>query len=92
MITFISQAYHYIGEDSNALRILKNYCLIVSSSEKLTNSEKRQLLSRFKNVEGIIQKEQGEFSQCLEFSFYPKKFRESYSKLPLFFHNPNHKN
>lgn len=36
--------------------------------EKLTNSEKWQLLSRFKNVEGIIQKEQGEFSQCLDHS------------------------
>lgn len=74
MITFISQAYHYIGEDSNALRILKNYCLIVSSSEKLTNSEKWQLLSRFKNVEGIIQKEQGEFSQCLESFFESLEF------------------
>lgn len=74
MITFIAQAYHYIGEDSNALNILKKYYFIVSSSEKLTDSEKWQLLSRYKNAEGIIQKDQGEFTRCLETYFESLEF------------------
>ncbi len=74
MITFIAQAYHYIGEDGNALNILKKYYFIVSSSEELTDSEKWQLLSRYKNAEGIIQKDQGEFALCLETFFEALEF------------------
>lgn len=69
MITFIAQAYHYIGEDGKALNILEKYYFIVSSSEELTNPEKWQLLSRYKNVEGIIEKDQGDFSLCLKTFF-----------------------
>ncbi len=74
MITFIAQAYHYIGEDDNALNILEKYYFIVSSSEELTDSEKWPLLSRYKNVEGIIQKDQGEYSLCLETFFESLEF------------------
>lgn len=84
MITFIAQAYHYIGEDGNALNILKKYYFIVSSSEVLTDSEKWQLLSRYKNAEGIIQKDQGEFTLCLE------TFFESLEFLNKLYPDPDH--
>lgn len=74
IITFIAQAYHYTGEDDNALNILKKYYLIVSSSKNITDSEKCQLLSRYKNVEGIIQKDQGDFSSCLNTFFEALRF------------------
>lgn len=69
MIAFIAQAYHYTGEDDNALNLLKKYYFIASSSKEISDSEKWQLLSRYKNVEGIIQKDQGAFSICLETFF-----------------------
>lgn len=74
MITFIAQAYHYIGEDGTALNLLKEYYFIVSSLEEMADSEKWKLLSRYKNVEGIIQKEQGKFSLCLETFFESLEF------------------
>ena len=65
MIIFLAQACHYTGKDENALCVLKKYCSVVSSSEKLTDMQKRSLLSRYKNAEGIIQKDQEKYELCL---------------------------
>lgn len=74
MITFIAQAYHYTGEDDKAFYILKKYYSKVSTSKELVDSEKWKILSRYKNVEGIIQKEQENFELCLKTFFEALKF------------------
>lgn len=66
MITFLTQAYHYTGKDEQALTTLQNYLPIVETSKELTDREKLHLLSRYKNVEGIILKDQGKFQPSLE--------------------------
>lgn len=66
MVTFLSQAYHYAGDDPGSLEILEKYSSIVSSSNELTDIQKRKLLSRYKNVKGIVQKEQKNYKACLK--------------------------
>lgn len=65
LITFLAQAYHYTGEDGRALDRLQKYEAIVSASDAVTEEQKYQLLARYKNIEGIIQKDQGDIPQCL---------------------------
>lgn len=65
-IIFIAQAYHYTGKDSCALDILKTYTPMVFLSADLTDQHKIKLLSRYKNIQGIIQKTQGDISGSLE--------------------------
>lgn len=65
MLIFSIQSYHYIGDDSNAIRLITKYVDIIRSSEKLTDLQKWYLLSAYKNIEGIIQKDHGEFESCI---------------------------
>ena len=64
-VTFLAQAYHYIGKDEEALCALSKYYSIVSSMEEMDASVKGRLLARYKNVEGLIQKDRGEWEICL---------------------------
>lgn len=66
MIVFYIQSYHYIGDDSAALKLLNKYIPIVESSNMLTDIQIYYLLSIYKNIKGIIQKDQGQFELCIE--------------------------
>lgn len=59
MVIFSIQSYHYTGNDTAALNLLAKYITIIDSSESLTDLQKWYLLSNYKNIEGIIQKDQG---------------------------------
>lgn len=65
MITFLAQAYHYIGEDYMAISTLDKYSYIVKTSEELAYDPKWSLLSRYKNVEGLILKNQRQLDASL---------------------------
>lgn len=66
MLIFSAQAYHYIGNDTAALQLLTEYISIVNSSDVLTDLQKWYLLSSYKNIVGIIQKDQGQLELCIE--------------------------
>lgn len=76
LVTFLAQACHYTGKDENALCVLEKYCSVVSSSEKLTDMQKCFLLSRYKNAEGIIQKDQGKYDLSLASYLEALKYNE----------------
>lgn len=65
MLIFSIQSHHYIGDDSNALRMITKYMDIIVSSNELTNLQKWYLLSAYKNIEGIIQKDHGKLETCI---------------------------
>lgn len=66
LIIFIAQAYHYTSKDNCALDLLKTYAPMVPLSENLTKLQKNKLLSQYKNIQGIIQKTQGDIPGCLK--------------------------
>lgn len=66
MQIFVAQSYHYIGNDSAALNLLAKYISFTESSELLTDMQKWYLLSCYKNVVGIIQKDQGQLRTCIK--------------------------
>lgn len=66
MLIFSAQAYHYTGNDTAALQLLTEYISIVNSSDVLTDLQKWYLLSSYKNIVGIIQKDQGQLKLCIE--------------------------
>ncbi len=66
MLVFSIQSYHYIGNDAVALSLLNKYVSIVESAESLSTTQKWYLFSIYKNVEGIIQKDQGQLKLCIE--------------------------
>lgn len=76
LVIFLAQACHYTGKDENALCVLEKYCSVVSSSEKLTDMQKCILLSRYKNAEGIVQKDQGKYELCLASYLEALKYNE----------------
>ena len=66
MLIFSAQAYHYTGNDTVALQLLTEYISIVNSSDVLIDLQKWYLLSSYKNIVGIIQKDQGQLELCIE--------------------------
>ena len=66
MLIFSAQAYHYTGNDTAALQLLTEYISTVNSSDVLTDLQKWYLLSSYKNIVGIIQKDQGQLERCIE--------------------------
>lgn len=66
MLIFSAQAYHYTGNDTVALQLLIEYISIVNSSDVLIDLQKWYLLSSYKNIIGIIQKDQGQLELCIE--------------------------
>lgn len=66
MLIFSIQSHHYIGDDSSAIRIITKYMDIIVSSNELTDLQKWYLLSAYKNIEGIIQKDHGELETCIK--------------------------
>lgn len=66
IMIFSIQSYHYIGYDKHAFQLLSEYIQIVESAEDLSNLQKCYLLSAYKNIEGIIQKDQGNLEKCIE--------------------------
>ena len=65
MLIFSAQAYHYTGNDTVALQLLTEYISIVNSSDVLIDLQKWYLLSSYKNIVGIIQKDQGQLELCI---------------------------
>ncbi|MEQ2542246.1 tetratricopeptide repeat protein [Lachnospiraceae bacterium CLA-AA-H183] len=65
IVIFSIQSYHYIGKDADALSLLEKYANIVTLSEVLSNIQKDYLLSLYKNIEGIIQKDQGKYEESI---------------------------
>ena len=66
MLIFSAQAYHYTGNDTVALQLLTEYISIINSSDVLIDLQKWYLLSSYKNIVGIIQKDQGQLELCIE--------------------------
>lgn len=66
MLIFSAQAYHYTGNDTVALQLLTEYISIVNSSDVLIDLQKWYFLSSYKNIVGIIQKDQGQLELCIE--------------------------
>lgn len=66
MLIFSAQAYHYTRNDTVALQLLTEYISIVNSSDVLIDLQKWYLLSSYKNIVGIIQKDQGQLELCIE--------------------------
>lgn len=66
MLIFSAQAYHYTGNDTVALQLLTEYISIVNSSDVLIDLQKWYLLSSYKNIVGIIQKDHGQLELCIE--------------------------
>ena len=65
MLIFSAQAYHYIGNDTAALQLLTEYISIVILL-MYWQTCKWYLLSSYKNIVGIIQKDQGQLELCIE--------------------------
>ncbi|MDE5907693.1 MAG: tetratricopeptide repeat protein [Lachnospiraceae bacterium] len=59
MIVFYTQSFHYLGNDAEALHFLTLFSQKVQESTNLSDNEKWYLLSIYKNVNGIIQKDCG---------------------------------